>query len=54
MYAKGQHEYAVCLDAATGEELWATRTGTRFADSMGGDGPRVTPTVAGDRVSYDQ
>ena len=50
MYAKGQHEYAVCLDATTGIEIWTTRTGALFADSMGGDGPRVTPTIVGDRV----
>jgi len=50
MYAKGQSEYAVCLNAATGEEIWATRTGGLFANSMGGDGPRATPTVVGDRV----
>ncbi len=50
MYAKGQSEYTVCLDATTGTEIWATRTGELFANSMGGDGPRVTPTVADERV----
>ena len=50
MYARGESEYAVCLDAASGAELWATRTGGRFADSMGGPGPRSTPTVAGGTV----
>lgn len=50
MYSRGTSEYAVCLDATTGTELWATRTGARFADSMGGPGPRSTPTVTGDKV----
>ena len=50
MYAAGEDEFAVCLDAATGEELWHFRTDSYFKERQGGDGPRSTPTVDGDRV----
>jgi len=52
-------ESCIALDAKTGKELWATRTGRAKyrggADSgaennKGGDGPRSTPAVDGDRV----
>lgn len=52
-------EACVALDAQTGKELWATRTGLAKyqggADSgtennKGGDGPRSTPTVDGQKV----
>jgi outer membrane protein assembly factor BamB len=43
------HELLIALDAATGKELWATPAGTRYPNNWG-DGPRMTPTVAGDRV----
>jgi outer membrane protein assembly factor BamB len=47
--APGDTEDAVCLDAATGEELWRTPLGKRFPSEFG-DGPRATPTVVGDTV----
>jgi len=47
--APGDTEDAVCLDAATGEELWRTPLGDRFPSEFG-DGPRATPTVVGDTV----
>jgi outer membrane protein assembly factor BamB len=34
-----------CMDAKTGKELWKTKIG-----ASGGDGPRCTPTVDGDRL----
>lgn len=34
-----------CLEAGTGKELWKTKIGP-----SGGDGPRCTPTVDGDRL----
>jgi outer membrane protein assembly factor BamB len=49
----------VALDAETGKELWATKTGVasfpkggdRGAEgNNGGDGPRSTPTLSGDRI----
>lgn len=43
-YASGNDEFVVCLNAATGEEIWSKRTGDNFAGRMGGDGPRTTPT----------
>lgn len=54
-----KHEVCLALDAATGKELWAAPlnlakydgggdSGT--PDNKGGDGPRSTPSVAGDRV----
>jgi outer membrane protein assembly factor BamB len=52
-------EVCVALDAATGKELWAAPLGTLkindggesgTPDNKGGDGPRSTPAVDGDRV----
>jgi outer membrane protein assembly factor BamB len=42
-------EVAHCLDAATGQELWATPFADSAADEWG-RGPRSTPFVDGDRV----
>jgi outer membrane protein assembly factor BamB len=52
-------EVCLALDANSGKELWAARVGsgqypgggdTGAADNRGGDGPRSTPAVGGDRV----
>ena len=52
-------EVCLALDAASGKELWATPLGiakydgggdSGAPDNKGGDGPRSTPTVDGDRV----
>ncbi len=43
-------EVALALDANTGKEIWAVPLGKPTYDKQGGDGPRSTPTVAGDRV----
>lgn len=43
-------EVALALDADTGRELWATAVGKPTYESEGGNGPRSTPTVSGDRV----
>ena len=45
MYSVSNNEFVAAFDAATGKELWKFRTGNKFGDSMGGDGPRSTPTV---------
>ncbi|MCB9730437.1 MAG: PQQ-like beta-propeller repeat protein [Deltaproteobacteria bacterium] len=50
MTADADHELVVAMDAETGRELWRSPVGDRFGDRMGGDGPRSTPTVDGDRV----
>jgi len=36
-------EFAICLDSATGKEVWKERLGVEF---------RATPLVAGDKVYY--
>lgn len=52
-------EVCIALDAASGKELWATTTGVAkyedggnsgTEDNKGGDGPRSTPTMDGNRV----
>jgi outer membrane protein assembly factor BamB len=54
-----KHEVCLALDAATGRELWAAPLNSAkydgggdsgAPDNKGGDGPRSTPSVAGDRV----
>jgi outer membrane protein assembly factor BamB len=47
--ARGNVEYVIAFDAATGNRLWEVPNGQRFRNDMG-DGPRSTPTVEGDRV----
>ena len=42
-------EVLLCLDANTGQELWAAPVGGIRPDNRG-DGPRGTPTVDGDRL----
>ncbi len=46
LMGSGGDEVAVCLDAATGEEIWRRRIDANRKDGMG-DGPRSTPTVEG-------
>jgi outer membrane protein assembly factor BamB len=43
-------EEVVCLDAGTGEPIWSHGDKTRFSESMGGDGPRATPTFADGKI----
>lgn len=43
---RGAEEVAAAYDAATGVELWTSRWRALFRESMGGDGPRATPTWA--------
>jgi outer membrane protein assembly factor BamB len=44
-------EKCVALDAATGKPIWATPIDrTTIHESQGGNGPRTTPAVDGDRV----
>lgn len=50
MFAKGDDEFVVCLNEASGEEIWRFRTGGMYEEWQGGDGPRSQPTVDGDRV----
>lgn len=45
-----RREYVFCLDAADGRTLWKVPSGATHRDTSGGDGPRSTPTVDGDRI----
>lgn len=47
--ARGNVEYVVALDVATGKKVWETANGRRFRNDRG-DGPRSTPTVDGNRL----
>ena len=43
---RGAEELVICYSAQTGEELWKYGVESRFEDSIGGPGPRATPTIA--------
>jgi outer membrane protein assembly factor BamB len=47
---RGPQEVVAAYDVATGRELWTNAWTATFHESMGGDGPRATPTWAGGRV----
>lgn len=49
MGLRGDREFIVAFDAATGKEVWATPHGSAFRNDRG-DGPRGTPTVDGDKI----
>jgi len=49
MFSKGNDEHLVCFEANSGAEKWRFRTGDKYRNSWG-NGPRVTPTIAGDHV----
>ena len=49
MGLRGDREFVVAFDTATGKEAWATAHGSAFHNDRG-DGPRGTPTLDGDRV----
>jgi outer membrane protein assembly factor BamB len=43
---RGPEEVVAAYDVATGREVWTTAWPAEFRESMGGDGPRATPTWA--------
>jgi len=47
---RGDDELVVCYEITTGHVLWAHTNHVRFSETMGGDGPRATPTLAGGRI----
>jgi outer membrane protein assembly factor BamB len=49
MGLRGDREFVVAFDLATGKEVWATVHGSAFSNDRG-DGPRGTPTVDGNTV----
>jgi len=46
---RGDREYIIAFDVATGKQVWATAHGTAYRDDRG-DGPRGTPTVDGNNL----
>jgi outer membrane protein assembly factor BamB len=44
------HEAVTAYEVTTGRELWAHSYAAAFSESMGGDGPRATPTYHEGRV----
>jgi len=49
MGLRGEQEFLIAVDIATGKEAWSAPAGSRYPNGWG-DGPRMTPTVDGDRV----
>jgi outer membrane protein assembly factor BamB len=47
--AKGEQEYAIAYDVATGKSVWEASIGQRLSQDRG-DGPRGTPTIDGNRL----
>ena len=48
MFSEGDDEFVVCLNASNGEKIWRFRSDSNYLDSMGGNGPRATPTIDGE------
>jgi outer membrane protein assembly factor BamB len=47
---RGNDEHVVAYDLASGRRLWSHAYAARYATTLGGEGPRATPTVDGGRV----
>ena len=47
---RGEEETVVCYDVLSGAPLWSHADPAHFQSPLGGEGPRATPTVAGQRV----
>jgi outer membrane protein assembly factor BamB len=45
-----EDELIVCYELQTGRALWAHTNRVRFSETLGGDGPRATPTLHKGRV----
>ena len=50
MMERGGNEVCVCLDAENGKEVWQRPIDKTIFENQGGNGPRTTPTINGDRV----
>ena len=48
MFSKDNDEFVVCLNASNGEKIWRFRSDGNYDESMGGNGPRATPTIDGE------
>lgn len=49
MGLRGDREFVIAFDLASGKEVWATPNGSGFRNDRG-NGPRGTPTIDGDRI----
>jgi outer membrane protein assembly factor BamB len=47
---RGNDEIIACYDESTGKQVWKHSDPTRFYESIGGPGPRATPTLSNGRV----
>jgi outer membrane protein assembly factor BamB len=47
---RGPNEVVAAYDVASGRELWTNAWPAEFRETMGGDGPRATPTWSGGRL----
>ncbi|SFI66116.1 PQQ-binding-like beta-propeller repeat protein [Planctomicrobium piriforme] len=47
---RGADEAIVCYDVKDGRERWEYRYPSDFFEALGGEGPRSTPTIEGNRV----
>ena len=47
---RAREEVVAAYDVMTGRELWTSSWTARFSETMGGDGPRATPTWSNGRV----
>ncbi len=50
MLLRDEQQVLIALNADNGQTIWSTPLAPQYTNSMGGDGPRATPTVVGDRV----
>lgn len=49
MGLRGDQEFVIAVDTATGKEVWSAPAGPRYPNGWG-DGPRCTPTVDGNHL----
>src|SRR5438552_5107633 len=47
---RGADEAVICYDLLSGDVIWSYAYPAHFQSSLAGEGPRATPTVAGQRV----
>ena len=47
---QGEEECVTCYELGTGRQLWRHADPAHYNTTIAGEGPRCTPTVAGDRV----
>ncbi|HEV8607991.1 MAG TPA: PQQ-binding-like beta-propeller repeat protein [Tepidisphaeraceae bacterium] len=50
MVERNGNELCICLDADTGKEIWQRPLDKTIFENQGGNGPRTTPTIDGERV----